>query len=297
MECGELNMDLNKLKKEELIAMLRMNQKIINEVPIGFCITDKNGIFEKVNFHYCQIYGYRKEELLGNHFSMVATSENREALNKLHDKFIEDGCEIRKEWKVRKKNGEEIFIAANAARIKGIDGSYKKVTYVIDITEKVKYEEKLEYLSFYDEMTALYNRRYFKNELERLKSSRRTPLTIIIGDLDGLKDINDNYGHQKGDQYIINAAKILKSTVRTEDVVARIGGDEFAIILEQTNYQEAKKLCQRIDENIKKFNQAKNLPRPLSISLGFEVMEESSRDLDEVFNKADHKMYLNKEKR
>jgi diguanylate cyclase (GGDEF)-like protein len=148
--------------------------------------------------------------------------------------------------------------------------------------------------AYNDHLTGLYNRRYFENELKRLDSSRKYPIAIIIGDLDGLKDVNDNYGHKKGDEYIINAADILKSTIRTEDIIARIGGDEFAIILPKTNYKEAQSLCQRIQINIEEFNKDKKLVKPLSISLGFEVMENNSQNLNEIFNKADQKMYINK---
>ncbi len=136
-------MNLKKLEQRELIALLKMNEKIINEVPIGFCITDKDGIFEDVNSHYCKIYGYKKEELLGQHFSIVTTDDNKEELTKLHNEFIKVGGEISREWKVKRKNGEEIIIAATAARVKGIDDSYKKVTYVIDITERKEEEQKL----------------------------------------------------------------------------------------------------------------------------------------------------------
>lgn len=287
-------MDLSQLNRQELISMIKMNKEIITEVPIGFCITDENGIFEKVNSHYCQIYGYSQKELLGKHFTMVATEANKESLTKLHANFIEEGFEMQGEWEVKRKDGKKIFITATAARIKGIDGHYKKVTYVIDITAKKKYEEKLEYLSFYDEMTTVYNRRYFKNEIKRLQSSRKIPIAIVIGDLDGLKAINDNYGHQKGDEYIKYIADILKSTARDEDIVARVGGDEFAVILEKTDYQGAKNFCQRIRKNIEKFNQDKSLLKPLAISLGFEIMKTNNQDLNEIFNKADHKMYLNK---
>jgi diguanylate cyclase (GGDEF)-like protein len=97
-----------------------------------------------------------------------------------------------------------------------------------------------------------------------------------------------------GDQYIINTAEILKSTARTEDIIARIGGDEFAIILPTTNHKEAENFCQRLQQNINEFNKGEKLVKPLSISLGFEVMEDSQQSLSEVFNKADQKMYINK---
>jgi diguanylate cyclase (GGDEF)-like protein len=172
----------------------------------------------------------------------------------------------------------------------------KEMNSLMQEKERIITEEKnnIEYLSLHDYITGLYNRRYFENELKRLESSRKYPITIVIIDLDGLKVINDNYGHKMGDQYIINTAEILKSTARTEDIIARIGGDEFAIILPTTNHKEVENFCQRLQQNINEFNKGEKLVKPLSISLGFEVMEDSQQSLSEVFNKADQKMYINK---
>ena len=168
-------MDLNKLDKKELIAKLNINQKIMDEVPIGFCITNENGIYEEINPHYCKIYGYSREELLGEHFSIVTTNDNVEQLNELHDKFINRGGEISREWKVKRKNGEEIIIAATAARVKGIDGTYKKVTYVIDITEKKKEEQKL-----------IKTKRQLDHEINKAKKLHENTLPNEIPEINNL---------------------------------------------------------------------------------------------------------------
>src|SRR6056297_2302327 len=98
----------------------------------------------------------------------------------------------------------------------------------LDITKRKQKEEEIKRLSFYDQLTELYNRRYFENELKRLDKSRQLPIIIIVGDMDNLKNINDNYGHKKGDEFIKKTGDILNNSVRKENVVARIGGDEFA---------------------------------------------------------------------
>ena len=115
-----------------------------------------------------------------------------------------------------------------------------------DDLELLIFKKEIEHLSFHDEMTDLYNRRYFENEMERLNKSRRLPISIVIADMDELKQINDNYGHKMGDRYIKKAAEIINSATRSGDVVARIGGDEFVIILPGTNTNLAKELCERI---------------------------------------------------
>lgn len=174
-------MNSNKLEHKKLVKMLDINETIMKEVPIGFCITDENGFYEKVNPHYCKIYGYNKEELLGEHFSKVTTEANIEELSKLHDNFIESGGEIRREWKVKRKDEEEIIIAATAARIVGIDGAYKKVTYVVDITERKKEEKQL-----------IKTKKRLDREIEKAKKLHYKTLPNKIPEIKGL-DIHAYY--------------------------------------------------------------------------------------------------------
>lgn len=117
--------------------------KIIESAPIGICLTDKNGCFEFVNASYCDIYGYDKEELLGKKFTIVVPEKEKEKFQKMHDNFIEYGTEIRGEWRVKGKDGNELIILADAARLEDKEGDFKKLTYVVDITEKNELEEKL----------------------------------------------------------------------------------------------------------------------------------------------------------
>ncbi|MFW6386690.1 MAG: sensor domain-containing diguanylate cyclase [Bacillota bacterium] len=163
-----------------------------------------------------------------------------------------------------------------------------------NITERKIKEEEMEYLSYHDQQTGLYNRRFFENELQRLEGSRRVPVCIIVVDLDGLKIVNDDYGHSAGDRYIKLAAEALSSVIREEDVVARIGGDEFAVLLPESGVEVGKDFCRRLQSEVGEINQRENLPREFSISAGFDVLRKGERSLEEVFRSADRSMYENK---
>lgn len=156
--------------------------------------------------------------------------------------------------------------------------------------------ETLRYLSFHDQLTGLYNRHYFVNEIKRLESSREYPITIISADLDNLKEINDTWGHAEGDKYLQACAKIFKETLRGYDLLARVGGDEFALVLNRTNKETGKIIMGRLKSNIEKYNQTITA-MPLSISVGLAVSENPDLPLEETFRKSDVLMYEEKLKR
>ncbi|MDY0027634.1 MAG: PAS domain-containing protein, partial [Candidatus Humimicrobiaceae bacterium] len=160
-----------------------------------------------------------------------------------------------------------------------------------DITEKKKAEEKIKYLSFHDVLTGLYNRAFFEEELKRLNTDRQLPLTIVMGDVNGLKLINDAYGHIKGDEFLVEIADILKDSFRKEDILSRWGGDEFIAILPKTTTRDAQKVVKRIKDSCKK---RATTEMPLSISLGVATKKKPGEDIEEVIKKAEDKMYRQK---
>ncbi|MBK7542130.1 MAG: GGDEF domain-containing protein [Candidatus Competibacteraceae bacterium] len=163
------------------------------------------------------------------------------------------------------------------------------------LREKRIAEEKVRHLSLHDALTGLFNRTYFNEELERLRSMRNYPNCFVIADLDGLKPVNDTYGHQVGDLLIQRAARVLEHGVRTEDVVARIGGDEFAVILYGTDFATAETIMARIRQAVDAYNQ-RNQTLPVSLSLGAGIANNHT-ELEDSLRRADHAMYQDKMQR
>ena len=163
---------------------------------------------------------------------------------------------------------------------------------ITDITERKQLEEKLLTLALRDSLTGLYSRHYYEEEVLRLKSGRHFPVSVIYIDIDGLNQVNNTLGHAAGDRLIKSVSSALGSDFRIDDSVSRIGGDEFVVLLPDTNEETALRVVDRIRLNLKKHNLKKPKP-PLSLSIGFATALKSS-ELDKIILLADKRMYAEK---
>lgn len=165
-----------------------------------------------------------------------------------------------------------------------------------EITEKKILEAEIQYLTFHDKLTGLYNRAFFEEELRRLDTQRQLPISIVMGDLNGLKLVNDAFGHEEGDRLLKSVAEVLKRSCRKEDIIARWGGDEFVIIFPKTPKEVVNKICQRIKDNCEKYNMenSENFKIPLSIAVGCATKESLEQNIKDVLKKAEDRMYRNK---
>lgn len=145
------------------------------------------------------------------------------------------------------------------------------------------------FMSHHDFLTNLYNRIYFETEKKRLDTARQLPFSVIMGDINGLKLINDGFGHQKGDEVLVEVAKILKSCCREEDIISRIGGDEFGILLPRTDNQVAQSICNRIAETCKGYALMGDAVYP-SISVGYATKMNTDESIDDIFSLAEESM-------
>ncbi len=157
-----------------------------------------------------------------------------------------------------------------------------------DITDRKKTEEKLRYLSFHDKMTGLYNRAFIEEELKRLDVKRELPISIVMGDADGLKLINDTFGYKKGDNLLISIGRIIKDACRKEDIAARWGGDEYAILFPRTGEETALEIVQRIENKCASTSSPDSMP--ISISFGTATKTVISQDIKEIITQAEDRM-------
>jgi diguanylate cyclase (GGDEF)-like protein len=165
------------------------------------------------------------------------------------------------------------------------------IVQIQNITEEKKTKERILHISYHDQLTGLYNRRFYEEEKERLDVEKHTPLTLLMADLNGLKLTNDAFGHKAGDDLLIRAAKILKAACRTDDTVFRVGGDEFIIFMPKTNAENADKAIDRINKAIEKEASRNNL---LSIAMGYSIKHNALDNIDDVYKKAEDEMYRHK---
>jgi two-component system cell cycle response regulator len=162
-------------------------------------------------------------------------------------------------------------------------------------------EDALRSLAFIDELTGLYNRRGFLSTVEnqfKIFKRNKTNAIVLFADVDFLKHINDNFGHQEGDRAIIDTASILRQTFRESDIIGRLGGDEFAVLAQVGSVSSTKKLMARLKAQTKAFNEANNRAYKISLSTGaVSYYPESKNSIEELLSYADQFMYTHKRER
>lgn len=239
----------------------------------------------------CQTLGYELAELLGRNPLDFVPAESqakvRQALGNILGGTPVDHLEIQ----VLTRTGQLVWLEVRGRTF--YENNVVLGTFHIarDITERRQSAMRLEYLSTHDVLTDLYNRAFFEEELKRLEHSRYLPVSIMMCDVNGLKTTNDRQGHVAGDELLRRAANVLREAFRAEDIVARIGGDEFVALLPNTDGANATQILTRVRERLVKYNEG--APAQLSLALGVATATESGTLL-QVLQQADAQMYRDK---
>lgn len=162
-----------------------------------------------------------------------------------------------------------------------------------EIAERKAAEKKMAYLSLHDALTGLYNRTYFEEEMRRLSDAEAGKVGLIMCDVDGLKLINDSMGHDNGDAMLLATAKLIKNCFRSTDIVARVGGDEFAVLIPDCTPEILERAYNRLQESANK-SKLSWQGLPLSISIGAALRSDPGTPLTDIFKEADNNMYRQK---
>ena len=267
--------------------------------PVGIYIVQNRKI-KFVNPYFERIAGYTESELLDKDAMVLVLPEDRSFARKRALEMLKSERRPAYEIRVLAKTGVMRWILQSIALIQ-YKGKPAVLGSFVNITEKKQMEEKLHAMSIIDELTQLYNRRgFFTLATQQMKISSRNKKEMLFFfiDLDGLKWINDTFGHQEGDLVLVGAAGILRETFRDADVIGRIGGDELAVLALGTSGMTGVSLAKRLQEHIDLYNNQTDRLHKLSMSVGISIYDpENPSTIDELMSVADTLMYEDKKKK
>lgn len=276
--------------KKEIIKQKNMLNSIIDAIPESIFFKDVNSKYLGCNLAFEKLFDVKREEIIGKGNEILALSKEEAENFVAKDKeVIETGKCIKVESIHTYKNGK-VFLEDIKAPIFGEENEIIGVVGTSrDITERKKLEDKLTYLSYRDKLTGLYNRTYFDKVSKEYNKNKEDIISIIMGDMNGLKIVNDSLGHLEGDRFIVEIAKIIKKVVKDKGEVVRWGGDEIVVILKGIDKDKAIEISKNISN---KCLLANHKPVPLSISLG--VSSGKGKSIDELITEAEKEVYKNK---
>lgn len=272
-------------------------QTTLHSIGDGIIATDQYGKVYIMNAVAEELTGWLSNEAVGmdfdDIFKVVNECTGERCLSPAkHVAKTGEIIELGNQSVLINKKGIKVPIENNASPIKDEKGNIVGAVVVFrDFTEKKEKQDEILYLSYHDQLTGLYNRRYFELELERLETIENLPMTIAMLDVNGLKLVNDAFGHQMGDELLIRISKILKRECRANDIIARIGGDEFVIIFPMTKYEDVSKIVNRIYKSSNEENFDNVI---ISVSIGWETRKSLNELMMDVLNKAEEYMYRKK---
>lgn len=288
------------IEKDKNRARLELAASVFTHAREGIMITDANANIVDVNETFTQISGYSRSDALGQNPRMLSSGRHgTDYYHQLWSDLTTKGFWSGEVWNMR-KNGEIYAQMQTISRVQDAAGTtINYVSLFTDITEIKEHQQQLEYIAHYDALTHLPNRVLLADRLKQaLARSHRTnsALAVLYIDLDGFKSVNDNHGHDLGDQLLITVANRWTEALREGDTLARIGGDEFIVILvDLEQSQDYQAILQRLlNAAAEPVNVNQNLVR-VSASIGVTLYPQDPSDADQLMRHADQAMYLAKQ--
>lgn len=292
--------DVTKRKQLELQLSHERDlfKKTLLSVGDAIISTHSDGVIMICNPNALNIIGLNEQEIQQKHIKDVLKIYYEDYTGQA--KSIEELIQIKEPSFIQQATlmthfGRQIIIELSISPIQdqkeNIDG------YVIifrDISEKIRKQKEIEFLSYHDYLTGLYNRRYMDQAILDLDKDRYLPLGVFMVDVNGLKEMNDHYGHQAGDEMLKKVSRVLETTVSNKDILGRIGGDEFLILVPNTTPDEMHIYKHNIIDTIQNVS---NKGKSISVALGYSTKIDTNQDIYDVIKEADDFMYAHKEHR
>lgn len=276
-------------KKQALLKSL------IDSIPDLIFYKDTNSVYMGCNAAFEQFVGKAERDIIGHTDKKLFSDKQAEMFLNTDKKIFVSNTFIKHEERFTNPDGKEVIFETlktpyydNDGKIIGLIGISR------DITERKIREERIQYISHHDNMTGIYNRTYFDEAKIALDRPDQLPLSVIVGDINGMKMINDTFGHKKGDMLLQEIANILKQCVQEDHIIARTGGDEFTILMPHTDGQAVKEVADRIRALAKEKRQEESLDFYIDIALGYATKSKPSESLDKAILLAEDFMYRRK---
>lgn len=263
------------------------------------CDYDRDWTMRLVSEGCLELTGYPPESLIQSRdiaFNNIINEEYRDYLWEKWKEVTKTRSILKEEYSITTAQGEVKWVYEQAQGVYNENGEVIAIEgLIIDISKQKNREEEILYLTYHDVLTGLYNRRYYEETKKLIDKADRFPLSVIVGDINGLKLINSAMGHQEGDRLIQKAAQLLSKCCRAGDILCRTGGDEFSILMPETTYEEADRLVNLIgklcEENREKTPEE---VYHLSISVGCSTKTEENTPLTNIIKEAEESMYRHK---
>lgn len=283
--------------REELFCEKELLRITLQSIGDGVVSTDNNGIITGLNGVAQELTGWDHASALGRSFPEVFILRNEETGRPVENpiqKVLDTGriVGLANHTELVNRQGRRTPIADSAAPIKMEDGETFGVVMVFrDVSLEKEQSSRIRFLSYHDSLTGLHNRRYMEEAILLADSEAMLPLSIIMGDVNGLKITNDVFGHEAGDSLLRHVVRLLEKYCRKDDIIARWGGDEFVVLLPRTSLVEAEKIVQNIKRDDIAVDES---GLKLSISLGCAVRETTGRSVQAVLRESEGNMYQQK---